>query len=40
MTARTVPIDFVRSAVAMAGKRGVDTEWLLRSGGGCARAHS
>ncbi|MET9492440.1 AraC family transcriptional regulator [Nocardia sp. NPDC006630] len=31
--ARTVPIDFVRAAVAMAGRRGVDTAWLLESVG-------
>ncbi|MFB8003391.1 AraC family transcriptional regulator [Nocardia sp. NPDC056000] len=31
--ARTVPIDFVRAAVALAAARGVDTEGLLRSVG-------
>ncbi|MFF2555224.1 AraC family transcriptional regulator ligand-binding domain-containing protein [Nocardia sp. NPDC058058] len=31
--ARTVPIDFVRAAVALAAARGVDTEELLRSVG-------
>ncbi|MEV6279785.1 AraC family transcriptional regulator ligand-binding domain-containing protein [Nocardia sp. NPDC051832] len=33
MVARTVPIDFVRAAVTMAGRREVDTGSLLRSAG-------